>query len=222
MTKDEISLLTLKTYSVVRSSLTGQPYLDKSLRCYIFEAEREAAQFCEQVENLTYDPPTFLKQGPFISLCYGLGVTCIRVKLANEEKYKDIVIAPSDARLQYYNRIVMSALLRLKQTQKKKYLRAIGSQSFIVPVVMDERKHQHFPSLHYGYAELGDGAIYYLLFVTLEDFEQWNETQNNQFHPLEITLSKYNRIRKNFPVLINPLSDRVVLTNEQIVDITKS
>ena len=94
MTKEDVSLLTLKPYCLIRSKLTERLYLDKDLRCYVFESEREAKQFCEQIEDTTFDPPAYLKQGPFIALCYGLGVEKIRLKSIKKETYSEIKIEP--------------------------------------------------------------------------------------------------------------------------------
>lgn len=223
MTKDEINVLTLSKFYQIYSESTKRLYIDKDFRCYLFEAEREAKQFCEKIEGIYYDKDSssYIKQGPFVSLCYGLGIDTIRVKSVKREKYVDIKVSIKDARHQFYNSETEKNILRLKQTKKRKYLIELASSFFISPVMIDKREEGQYPVIHYSYAMLPGGNIYYLLFTTLQEFDKWNDTQNKIYCPNKTNLQDLNRVRGNNPVLINPSSDQLILTDKQIVSITK-
>ena len=115
----------------------------------------------------------------------------------------------------------MASILRLKQTKKRKHLQELENVPFLAAIMLDDRKAGQYPSVHYCYAELSNGDIYYLLFTTLQEFETWNQTQENKFHPNQTCLQDFTRIRKGHPVLINPLSDKLILTHAQIKGICK-
>lgn len=221
MTKEETNLLTLKPYYKIRSTATGRLYIDKDLRCYLFDAEREAKQFCEQFDALEIEPSAYIKQAPFISTCYGLGIEQIRIKETTHEQFVNIKIEKADARHQFYNRDAAKNILRLKQTKKRKYLEALSNSFFIAPIIIVPRKAAEYPSIQYCYATLQDDTKFFLLFVTLHDFDVWNETQQNKYSPYKITLTEFNRIRKKSPVLINPMSDCLFLMDEQLMYITE-
>lgn len=224
MNKDEINVLTLSKFYQIFSDSTKRLYIDKNFRCYLFEAEREAKQFCEKIEGTYYntDSSSYIKQSPFVSLCYSLGIDTIRVKSVKREKYVDIKITKEDARHQFYNGETEKNILRLKQTKKSKYLKELADSFFISPVMIDKREEGQYPIIHYSYAMIPGGNVYYLLFTTLQEFDKWNDTQNKIYSPNKTTLQDLNRIRNNHPVLINPSSDQLILTDKQIKSITRS
>ena len=219
MTREETNLLTLKPYYRIRSTATGRLYIDKDLRCYLFESDRDATQFCEQYDSLEVEPSDYIKQAPFISKCYGLGFEQIRIKEAANEQFVNIKIEKDDARRQFYNRDAIKSILRLKQTKKKKYLRDLSNAFFIAPMIINPRKEKEYPVIQYCFATLQDDTRFFLLFVTLHDFDEWNASQGNKYAPCKTTLAEFNRIRKKNPILINPTSDCLFLTDGQISDI---
>jgi len=120
MTAEETNLLTLKPYYKIRSTATGRLYMDKDLRCYLFESEREALQFCKQFDFLEIEPAELLRQANFVAMCYGMGIEYIRIKTVKNSQFTNIKIEKEDARRQYYNRNAVKNILRLKQTKKRK------------------------------------------------------------------------------------------------------
>lgn len=224
MTKDETNILTLNKYYQIFSADTKRLYMDKQYRCYLFQSDLEAKQFCDQLQDVYFNvnSPSYIKQGPFISLCYGLGIDQIRVKTAKNEKYVDISVNKKDAKRQFYNRSTVRNVLRLKQTRKNKYLKELAETLFISPILIDKRETGQYPVIHYAYGMLKDGSINYLLFTTLQEFEKWNDTQKQDFSPNQTSLQELNKIRNGNPVLINPLSDQLIITDKQIVSITRT
>lgn len=221
MTKEETNLLTLTKYYVIYSDFTNRIYLDRKYQCYIFSSNLEAKQFCDQLPGTHFKSnPCYIKPRPFISMCYGTGVEQIMVKSVMNDSYVNIPVRKDDAGCQFYNREAERNILRLKQTHQKKYLLKLAEQYFLSPIMIDERENGQYPVIHYSYAMLAEEKIYYLLFTTIQEFEQWNSTQSASFCPNQTSFHDLNKIRGNYPVLINPLSDLLVLTNKQILSIT--
>lgn len=224
MTREETNALTLCKYHQILSCATDRLYIDDSYSCYLFQAGVEADDFCAKAKarNISLyrsESPEFLQQRSFISLCYGMGIDTIHTKTSKEEKYKDIKVVPDDAKKQFYNPETVRNIIFLKQTHKKKYLRAISDSQLISPVLLDDRKAGEYPAIHYSYAAF-DEKTHYLLFTTLQEFNAWNSQQKESFFPNGTTLRSLNLVRDNNPVLINPLSDRLVLTHELVMAVT--
>lgn len=217
------AILTLKEKYSILSTKTGRLYIDDNCQCYLFEAERDAKQFCDKFKDTFFKEPELLKQIPFITKCYSFGITNIKVKKASEEKFYNIPVVRSDTSRCYCNRETMFNLLMLKQTKYARYLRNIANVPFLSSVFIDERKEGHYPVLHYSVAEVSDERTYFLLFTDLKEFNSWksSQIQSDNLLPNETTLQELNKIRNGLPVLINPLSDMLILTNKQINSVTK-
>lgn len=218
--KEQLNFLALKQFYPVYSDKTKRLYIDKQFRCYLFESDYEAKQFCDSIPGIHYDSSCNV-QGGFISMCYGIGIKMLRVKCSSEENFRDISIRAKDVKRQFYNEDTMRNLLRLKQTCEKQYLQNISDSLFISPVILDPRKAGEYPVIHYSYAVLTQSTIHYLLFTTIQEFEKWNESQGNKYLPNQTSLQELNKVRGNNPVFINPLSDKLILTDSQIKLITK-
>jgi len=217
MTAEETNLLTLKPYYKIRSTATGRLYMDKDLRCYLFESEREALQFCKQFDFLEIEPAELLRQANFVAMCYGMGIEYIRIKTVKNSQFTNIKIEKEDARRQYYNRNAVKNILRLKQTKKRKYLKELKDSVFLVPIVIPERKEKEYPTIQYCFATTPNNETYFLLFTTIHEFSVWNEIQGKKFVPCKITLTEFGRIYKDKSVIINPGTDSLVLTNDQLL-----
>lgn len=216
MTKEETNLLTLKPYYKIRSATTGRIYMDKDLRCYLFETDREAKQFCEQFDDLEIMEGDYIRQAPFLAHCYGMGIETIRIKEVSKENFTEIKIEKADIRRQYYNPKAVKNIVRLKQTRKKKFLEELMQAEFIVPILIKDRKEKEYPTLQYAYATFQDDTKYYLMFATLQEFEDWNTSQGNIFFPYKTNFKEHKQVRKENPILINPLTDKLILTKEQL------
>lgn len=221
MEQVHVNLLTTKKYHVIHSKRTNKIYVDKNYRCYLFETERDAKGFCEEIEDTFYEESEYIKQAPFTSMCYANGIKIMRVKNAKSDTYMDITIEKEDVKHQYYNSDTNAAILRLKQTNLKKYSKALKHSEFICPIIIDQRATAQHPVIHYAFAKLGNNNIYYLLFTTIQEFKKWNDNQGGKYLPIQTTFNEFRTIRGTDSVLINPESDRLVLSNKNIEDILK-
>lgn len=215
-----INTLTLKEYHVIKSKKTSRPYVDINNGCYLFELRSEAENFTKQIKDTEFDNARYLKQAVFCTEFYSYGIDEIHVKGARQ---KEIVIplSANDVARQFYNRETIRSLLRLKQTGKKQYLYELKNAFFISPVIIDPRPEKQYPIMHYSYASTTNKNTYFILFTTIQEYNLWNKEQKESYKPLKIRLHQFRNIRKQNPVLINPMSDKIVLNDKQISLITK-
>ena len=171
------------------------------------------------MEGLTYAPERYFKQAPFCGFCYGSGITTIRVKLIRRQDFIDVPVTKKDVRRGHYNPIAKAALLRLKQTAKRRYMNILSSALFLTPVVPSLRKRGEYPAIQYGLAKAGD-AQYMLLFTSIPEFDAWNDKQKTRYFPVEMSLPDLSSVRQGRAVYINPCSDRIVLSDKQIKEIS--
>ena len=219
MEKDDINLLTLKEYYLVESLLTQKPFFDEKMRCYLFEIKSDASAFCKDMKNVKIlDAKTY--RTLFVSELYGYGATSIRIKPRNGG-FKDIAVDNDIKQRKYLNPETCKNIIMLRQTSKKKYARNLKNGKFLSPVLIDPRYVKKYPEIHYSYATFNNDSRYYILFTTLEEFEDWNEEQPQDWKPVELQLHKVGRIRKKNSVLINPLSEKIVLDDSLIREILR-
>lgn len=215
MIQEHINILTLREFFVIESTVTHKPYLDKDYGCYLFELKSEATDFINGVADTTFGNARTLTQVNFCTEFYQLGIQKINVKL-RDKKNLVIPLERKDVRRAYFNNDTNGLLLRLMETKQKKYLRELNGKPFLVPVIIDERQPRQYPNIHYPYIKMENEKNYFVLFSTLAEFTKWNEEQGNKYQSMELEIEKFSRVRKNSPVMINPLSDKLILTDTQL------
>ena len=221
MIQEHINLLTLKEYFLIISDITGKPYIDKDYGCYMFEVKSDAKAFTDGIENTSFDDARTYKQMTFCTEFYSYGISTIHVKSRANEEFVDIPVEKEDAKKQFFNPEAHRMILRLQQTKQKQYLRGMGRLKFISPVLLDARLPKQYPGIHYSYATITQSDKYYILFSTIQELKQWNEEQENKWNSLEVTLETFGRVRKENPVFINPLSNKLILNDKQIAIATE-
>ena len=217
MTQEEKDLLTIREYYIIYAKATGKPYIDINNACYLFEIASEAKTFCEALQNTYVTNSQQLNEGIFGSDFYGYGIDLIHVKEKKRDEFTDVKLDKGCAKIRkHYNRLCVRDIYRLKQTGMKKYLRRFKKHTFLTPVKIDERLLKQYPKIHYSYATTNGEDKYYLLFSTIQEFSKWNDDNGKIWMPLEVTLNTFGNIRKSSPVLINPGSDKLILTEKHI------
>ncbi len=220
------NILTLKKYHQILSDATGHLYIDKNGRCYAFESDLEAQQFCDRIPGTYMSEDQHFKQAFFLSHCRGLGIKTIVLKPSAYDDTVKIPVLPQDTGRQYYNSEAMFNICRLKQTKKAKYLRALTDIPLIAPILIDERKEGEYPAIHYAFAvaadtSTGEQQIFFVLFTTIREYDTWAKAQEHAFAPSKTSLQEMNVVRDGNSILINPLSDKLVITHEQLSEITR-
>lgn len=221
MNERHLKIITESKYYIIISKDTNRPYIDDNYSSYMFSNAKDANAFIKALKVGAYinkDSKQYTKE--VISLFYALGVEKICIKPSGSDNFVDIPVLREDAKKFYYNGYLNSRIYRLKQTKKKKYLRDMYKAKFIVPILLDKRKSQNYPHMHYVYAKLKKNIEFYVFFSTIAEFEKWNTSQKDEWKPLEMRMGDFKKIRKDSPIIINPLSDQLILTGEQVDDMT--
>ena len=220
MEQELINLLTLTEYFLIKSEKTKKPYSDENGNCYLFEVKSDAEAFAHKKEDVKIENAKSYRM-QFIAELYGHGIKGIKVKQRNKE-YKIIPVDKKATRRQYANPDASFNVMMLNQTRKKKYAKELKNVVFITPVLIDPRFIKRYPEMHYSYATFDGNERFYVLFTSLKEFTEWNNDQEQDWKPVEMKLQKVGRIRKNSNILINPLSDKIILQDKQINEILKS
>ena len=233
---EELNLLTLKEYTTIMSDITKAPFVDKSGACYMFELSSEADIFCENNPH-TYKGESKHMNGInyWVSNLYLMGVKAANLKTRESKEFRKVEFSPDDVKQNLYiNHDTNFHLLQLRQYNLAKDLRALKDGIFIVPILLPERSEGDYPTINYCYVQR-DNERLYVLFSNLNEFKTWNASQGNKFLPLATDFIKAKRIRttrqllkskgiyvqkelkeekKKHSILINPLSDKIILTND--------
>lgn len=217
-----VNLLTLNEYYPVISSITKRPYIDKDYACYLFEVQNEGIAFCNETENVYLDFAKTYKQAEICIGAYSAGIKKIIIVQRDGIK-TEIPLSKKDVPRGYYNGKCNYLITKLKETKKKAYLNELKNKTFLTPAMVDPRIEKDYPTIHYCYAYTkGEKRKLYILFSTLDEFNKWNETKGyKKWKPLNVELKTFGRIRRHNPVVINPLSDKLILSNEQITSVLK-
>ena len=221
MDQNNVNIFTLIAYHLIMSDITNKPYIDADNKCYLFEAEAEAKEFCGRVEHTHYNKAQNYNVLNASTEFYDDGIEIMCLK----RKGKEVIEVPveyGDCKNCYMNPFTNRNILRLKQTAQKRYLRNLKEAAFLAPLNIEVRFPKQYPRLNYSYASFNGTDIYYTLFTSLAEFNTWNASQNNIWKPMELNLLKFGRIRQTKPVIINPLSDKLILTDSQIQIALKS
>lgn len=214
MDNKHIQALSLNDFFKIMSSNTKKLFMDREFNCYMFDNKKDAEKFCENLEDTYIEPINSIRPQIFCENLYSLGYENIKITVRKDK----FIIPTVKPEFQYglHNNELNRYLILLKQTKAKKYLKHFYKTPFFCPVYITERKIKEHPNLKYSCAKITDKGVYYILFSSIYEFEKWNSTQETDWKPFRVKIHNFNRIRKNNPIIINPHSDRIMLTNEYI------
>lgn len=217
MQKKDIDKLTLSEYFVIKSSKTNTVYMGPDRQAYLFSAEsrNDANQFIKEHEGTYFDDkPAYYQSTNLLQELYPQGFSWVVINNNADEK---IEIVATDIPNDFFNARANANILLLRQSKKKQYLRNMAEETYITPVKIDKRKAKDVPLIHYAYATIpGRSEKFYLLFSTLQEFNKWNAEVGEKWDPLEANIKTFNQIRLQNPILVNPLSDKFVLSHDTL------
>ena len=214
--------MTIYPFFLIKIKQNGCIYLDKNYNGYLFETKSSATTFidnmkskyeleCMESKNYTLrDYWDMCNAGARGMKLYFRDKSEMYIPLAVEDVSKEM--------LQYYNCETSGDVTRLQLTKQHPYLKNLANGKFITPVKILRREKKGYPHVRYSYATFGTKERYFVLFTTLQEFEKWNDFQNGEWKPMEMSLLKFKKIRNNNPVFINPFSNKLILTNDLIKD----
>lgn len=215
MEQKYVDMLTLSELYMIQSTVTNKPYMDKGYNCYLFEIYNEAEAFKKKIDNTIILDAKYYRAATICSNLFSQGFIGIKLKKKNID-FVDIPVTEADAtKRDYYNSYANRCINRLIQTRQKEYLRNLKDANFLAPILTETRKIKEYPKLFYSYAIYKDDTRYFTLFSTLSEFNEWKETQMYDWKPMELNLKKFGRVRNNSPILINPLTDKLIISDKQ-------
>lgn len=210
MNKEEINTLTLKEYYMIIHDKTFQPYMNEKRQAFLI-TDKKLWDKEKIPETAPSQSSKFYQTEELLKLLYPLGFSSIVIN--NGEK--EITINKTDIENDYYNPKLNANILLLRQSRKKEYLRNMGECNFIIPIKIDKRREKEAPIIHYAYATIpGKNECYYVIFSTLQEYKKWAEKINQNWEPLEININTLTRIRNQSPIVLNPLSDKLILPHD--------
>ncbi len=218
MKDEDKALLTSIKYFPIKSKKTDNYFIDAQGSVFFFVKEEDAKAFAKKEKDVQPIPAHFFEMTELVSNLYSLGANSIRI-FNSPDDIKTIPIEKEDTKQGYYNSVVNFNVQRLKHTSAKSYLKSLKDQYLITPVMLYGRRAEQYPVVRYAYGiepSKNPSPKYFVLFTSLQEFDRWNETQGKKFKPVEIEIRRFNTIRKDNPIMINPLSDKLVLTHIQL------
>lgn len=223
MTDSQKNLIELNQYYIIKSKITNLPYLSEDCGIYIIQMPSDADEFISKHENTFKDESIQLTKDIYGRQFYDLGCKKIYVKSG----YSEMQVIPLEKEDAYnskckklYNGKSNFAFLRLLETNKRNYLRMLKDERVFCPVKIEQRHSHQYPKISYCKGTIATDE-YYLLFTTKEEFDKWNKTQNDAWNCLAVTLLTFDFVRNNIPVIINPLSIKLKITNKLYKEILK-
>ena len=214
MQQQHINLLTTKRYYQIVTRKTGRIYIDPKCSCYLFNALVDAAEFCDEHSECKYLPDAFIKQADFMRQCALCGAKFVRIRLPNEERYINIPLDDADAPRGYYSPVAVSHIINFQRTGKKKYLKEIMKEKLLACVVIEERDPGEYPSLRYVYAKLENDTKYIVLCTDLYEFQKTKGDE--KYEAIEMQFDEFLDSVKHKNVIINPKTEKLVLTKNDI------
>ncbi len=229
MESDKFEVLYNKDLYPIYSAITNHIHMDDKRRTILFDNVDNATRYVEKKNTakkkaffvgsaVQYTPENVQK---YISRLYGQGATMIVLSIDAEDKPRIIPIDVQDVIPSQYNPVVMFNILKLKHTSERKYLSDLKNCMLIAAVKLTKRDFRGYPKVQYVFgAAPGEknSKRYFFLFTTMKEFTAWNKTQNYAYEPCEVEIRRFEAIKKKNPVLINPISDQLVLTDKQLQD----
>ena len=216
MTDKERNLLELGEYYIIMAADTKKPYIDDDRSVYIYDTIGEALAFCKTHPGTYKDTkPVTLNQRFYCNKFYALGIEKIVLKKVNKEAIIIPLVREDIKNRQFFNHDGNAHINCLIQSKKKKYLRALKNDDLYCPLIIVPRLTKQYQILKYCKATYNN-AEYMILFSTIQEFDSWNETQGKKWKPMKTSLVKIEQERHGLPVLINPFSDHLILSSQNI------
>ncbi len=211
------NLLQTKTYNVIYSVITNDPYVDQSGNAFLFENEIDATSFCNKVPDVTFKELANINVAKLERDFYCSGITQLKVKTAKSDNVTSILLNENDLKNGYYNNKTIFFVKRLLQTKQRKYATFLRKCKFIVPIFFDKRGVGEYPITHYCIATFDDqNEEFYVLFTTISEFEEWAKDGSLNFLPHEISLEELLKVIGLHGLLINPDTDGLALSKAHV------
>lgn len=209
-----ISALTVRPYFTILSEVTDDIFVDTAGHAHAIEDSIEADNFIKDFAGVKKSDTSAPVQREHMSKAYGRGADVFEFKTRGKDPV-GLTLDRRDTKRQFYNRDFSRLITLYMETSRKQFLRDMYNTWFLIPVLIDPRQEGNLPVVHYTYAVV-DTEEMMVIFSTLQQFNEWNGTQNGQWSPLKMNFNELNEIREGKPVLVNPMHEQMILTLEML------
>ena len=197
-----------KRYLQIVSAITGEIFLDKNGKAFLFSNEASAVKFIGEDRDKQMGTLQKLVYERFIWSCYCKGVTGIY--LDNKPESLIPVRRPRE-RLEYANPDLTRTVLLLAETSDIQYLRALSNKHFIVPASVENTQKNGLlmPSLSFSIVnakgpKTGHYPPYYCTFTDTDIFSSWRDRTGQNFQPLQMEFEELLQVCGEKGFVINP------------------
>lgn len=210
-----LNVLSIKQHITIMSEKTKLPYITNKGECFVVESKAEAEGVMQKLPHTYLSDPHMMRQLEVLSEFWGYGIEAIFVKEKGSDyaKMELSEIKARGSRNAAYNHETCKVLNLLLETGEAEYLRTLSRLPFYAVASVSKRIPERSQSVRYVFAKTSDLKSYYVFFSTLSEFNEWNKSQNNGWSPLSTTFRDFATIRKDDNIVVNPLSQRLILQN---------
>lgn len=200
----------------VMSERTGKYYMSKTGGVYLYEAKPEGEAFAKSQDKASLGEKKAFTQKELTEGLYSMGFSHINVKMRGQ-KAQRFDIEEKNVPLKNYNVKARRTVTLIRQTHLITHLRELKDESFYIPVRPLPRKRGEYQEIEYCTARERDrNEKYYVCFTSAGELIAWAKTQKEPWNPVETSLTKMKRIRKDSGIIINPATDRLILTKKEL------
>lgn len=217
-------LLQMNLY-MITSNYTNKVYIDSQRNVYAFESKADAENFIEGMDAVSVRDGNVFSRFTLMTTMFAYGVKYIKVMPLNQEKFTDIPVEVVKKDKKYHNPEANYHVLFFRQNQNnprvmQQEMIALYDKEFIIPTRIEQADLKTCPNIRYSTVNTGD-KIFYCLFSDLKSFNYWNDNIQGGFQPVQTTFEKLYGLRRDSGVVINPLTEKVIITGEQLDAIGK-
>ncbi len=214
MTDEDKNLLNSSEFYLLLSKRTKRPYITEECVSYCFESTNAAEATLKSFPDVELGDPEIVEQKMILTDIFCRGAEKMTIVFRNGEQ-KIIELSLDDFPVGNYNIDTCRAFALALQTNKKKYLRELLSLPIYIPISTPGRKKGFYPQIEYMGATTSS-ETYFLAFTSLDEYSKWIKKTEVNTGALCTPLHTLNKLRKKRSVIINPASEKLILTDEMM------
>lgn len=197
-------------FYIIKSRLTGRPYIDKARQAYVFTTKGRAQEMFGWMETVTIELPPAFNAKQTISDCYAAGAESIVIRRQTGQEIYTIDESVLERR--FYNGKLNADIALLMHTKDKQYLRNMEDCKFIIPV-----KITNYPDVRIVYATvvLKDKPYMYLAFTDLDEYNKWSGLVKG-WKALSVDAYDLIRIGKKHGYMVNVCGFKLIITGRTL------
>lgn len=212
----DIDFLTKTEFYPVMSDRTGKYYMSRTGGAFLYEAKPEGETFAKKQDKASLGEKKLFDRRELLEGLYSMGFSHINVKMRGKDAVR-YDIEDKNVPLKNYNVKTRRTVTLIRQTHLIAHLKELKDEAFYIPVRPLPREYGEYQEIEYCTARERDkNEKYYVCFTSAGELIAWAKTQKAPWSPVETSLTKMKRIRKDSGIIINPATDRLILTEKEL------